>query len=62
MFVLQYYGLISGDITVNDAGAAEWFNYSNDGKVLRKQVDMNRFFDRLNILSGILTQIFSASA
>ena len=24
----------------NDAGAAEWFNYSNDGKVLRKQVDI----------------------
>lgn len=40
LLVLQYYGKLSGDITVNDAGSTEWFNFSNDGMVYRKQVDI----------------------
>lgn len=40
LFVLQYYGTLSGNINVNDAGSTEWFNYSNDGMVYRKKVDI----------------------
>ena len=43
--VLQYYGLISGNVTVTDAGADQWMNYSNDGMLYTE-------------LSGVLLSVF----
>lgn len=39
--ILQYYGTLNGSINVYDAGNTDWFNYSTDGKVYRKQIDIS---------------------